>query len=367
MQPLAGPPEAQSPRLTSAALDAIPATLALLDSRGTILLVNKSWRDFGARNGLMMPDDGVGSNYFDVCDAATATGDEYARPARVAIEGVLAGRVPTVTFEYPCHSPDEKRWFVFSCAAFEDDETKYAVVTHHDVTARRIAEDALRAGTEALESYNMFVSHDLRAPLRRIEGLAEVLVQSAPPQKASILHRIRAEAARARELADDLLALSRITTKDVQRTSVDVSAIARDVVARLALDAPHRNVVIEIEPGLTDLADERLVRVILANLLSNAWKYTMRAAEPRIEVASSPSGSVTTYHVRDNGLGFAQADASRLFEPFERLESAHAFEGTGVGLAIVRRAVEHHGGRVFAKGELGRGATFSFSLHPPLA
>ncbi len=164
------------------------------------------------------------------------------------------------------------------------------------------------------------------------------------------------------QLIDDMLTLSRVTRSDFSRERVDLSALARGTIASLERGAPGRHVEVAIQDGLVGYGDPRLLAVVLENLLGNAWKFTSKRSDARIEVGSTSHEDLPTYFVRDNGAGFDPTYATKLFGVFQRLHSAQEFEGTGVGLATVHRVVHRHGGRVWAEGEVDHGATFYFSL-----
>ena len=224
----------------------------------------------------------------------------------------------------------------------------------------------LDTANEELSSFAYAVSHDLRAPLRAIDGFSEVLLE----EKASVLgddgrghlSRVRAAAQRMGQLIDDLLDLSRTTRAEVRREPVDLSALARSVAADHASRAPERAVAFHAQDGLQVDADDRLLRVVLDNLIGNAWKFTRPVKDPRVEVGVSGENGTRAYYVRDNGVGFEMEYRKKLFTPFQRLHAQRDFEGTGVGLATVRRVIRKHGGDVWAESEPGHGATFFFTL-----
>jgi signal transduction histidine kinase len=232
---------------------------------------------------------------------------------------------------------------------------------------RTVAErtSALEASNRELEAFAHSVSHDLRAPLRTISGFAQALEEDVGAglgeSGAASLARIRAATERMDELIRSLLNLSRISRSELHRTEVDLSAIASSIGADLARAHPGRTVELVVASGLRADADQALVRVILTNLLENAWKFTARKERPRVEIGATP-GEETVYFVRDDGVGFDMAFASKLFGAFQRLHPTREFPGTGLGLATVQRAVHRHGGRVWAESEPDRGAKFSFTL-----
>ena len=227
---------------------------------------------------------------------------------------------------------------------------------------------ALETANRELEAFSYSVSHDLRAPLRAIDGFSDALEQDCADELGDCgrdsLRRIRTAARRMGTLIDDLLNLSRLTRMELRRQPVDLGESAAVIVADLARHSPGRTVDVQVSPNLTAHADPELVHIALVNLIDNAWKYTGRTSRPRIEIGASPNGAIQVFHIRDNGAGFDMAHAGRLFGPFQRLHADRDFEGTGIGLAIVERIVARHGGRIWAEGAVGAGATFYFTLEP---
>jgi signal transduction histidine kinase len=225
----------------------------------------------------------------------------------------------------------------------------------------------LENANRELEAFSYSVSHDLRTPLRSIDGFAQALVEDywdrLDDTGRDYLSRIRAAAQRMGALIDDLLSLSRVSRAQLRTGDVDLSALVREIAARLQEQEPDRRVDWRVEPDVLVTGDASLLRVALDNLLGNAWKFTAKEPGARIEFARErlPGGG-EAYVVRDNGAGFDMAYASKLFGAFQRLHPAAEFPGTGVGLAIVQRAVRRHGGRVWADARVNGGATFSFTL-----
>jgi signal transduction histidine kinase len=226
----------------------------------------------------------------------------------------------------------------------------------------------LERANRELESFGYSVSHDLRAPLRTIEGFSQAIEEDCGDQLGDAgrnsLQRVRLAATRMGVLIDDLLALARITRMDLCREPMDVSATVEAVAADLAQQTPDRAIDIRIAKGITAKADAGMIRIAFENLLENAFKYTGRVAQPRIEFGAVRNGVGLVYHVKDNGAGFDMRYADKLFGAFQRLHSDREFSGTGIGLATVQRIVHRHGGRIWAEGAVGSGATFYFTLEP---
>jgi len=223
----------------------------------------------------------------------------------------------------------------------------------------------LEAKNEELESFSYSVAHDLRAPLRAIDGFGLALIEDyadkLDEEGKQYLSYVRESAQQMARLIDDLLALSRVTRGEFKRAPNDLTAIARAVAARLARANPDRKVEVMIADGLAVEGDERLLTIAFENLLGNAWKFTAKEAVARIEVGVI-AGERRTFFVRDNGAGFDMTYASKLFGMFQRLHANAEFEGTGIGLATVQRVVRRHSGAIWAEGAVGRGATFYFTL-----
>jgi len=239
-------------------------------------------------------------------------------------------------------------------------------------SARELAEargtfvEELERKNSELEAFSYSVSHDLRAPLRSIDGFSQILLkdysEKLDAKGKSHLARVRAAAQRMGELIDDLLQLSRVGRADLSRGRVNLSEIAHAVLMELARNAPDRKVECSIQEELVLDADNQLMKVALENLFGNAWKFTSKLATAKIEFGAEDRDGRTVYFVRDNGAGFSMNRAGKLFSPFQRLHSDTDFPGTGIGLATVHRVVDRHGGRIWAEATVGHGATFYFTI-----
>jgi PAS domain S-box-containing protein len=276
-------------------------------------------------------------------------------------------------------------WASVLITALEENGTHvgFAKVTR-DMTERRIAEEKLRDLNEdlerrvqqrtadlvmanrELEAFSYSVSHDLRAPLRALDGFSRLLLDMTAgklnDKEQDYLRRIRNAAQRMAQLTDAMLMLARLTRAPIDPRPMDLSQLASSVANDLRQGAPERSVEVVVEPGMQACVDARLARALFENLLRNAWKFTRDATKPRIEVGASQADGETIFFVRDNGVGFDPAFKSKLFVPFQRLHRAKDFEGSGIGLATVSRIVQRHGGRIWADSALGQGATFYFSF-----
>jgi len=223
----------------------------------------------------------------------------------------------------------------------------------------------LEAANKELGSFTYSVSHDLRAPLRRIEGFGQILADEftdkLDERGQHYLRRIRAGANDMSEMIDSFLKLSRSTRGELSVETVNLSSLVADTLEQLREKEPEREVQVEIQPDVNVQGDRRLLRVVLENLLDNAWKYSRKAETPRISFGATEDPDGKVFFVRDNGVGFDMANVGRLFTPFNRLHRVEEFEGTGIGLATVQRILARHGGRVWATAAPGRGATFHFT------
>ena len=265
-----------------------------------------------------------------------------------------------------------------------DNETLSSWVTFTDVDAQVAAADEIRrlnaelekrvvtrtaelvAVTKELEAFAYSASHDLRAPLRAIDGFSAMVMEDAAdalgPEDVRHLERVRAAAQRMGCLIDDLLGLSRVARRDLYRERIDVSALAREVADELLAEHEARVVEVVIAPDMAADADPRLLRVILHNLLDNAWKFTAKHEAARVEVGVTDADGERALFVRDDGAGFDPDYAEHLFGAFQRMHTAEEFEGDGIGLAMVQRLVNRHGGTAWAESQVEQGATFFFTL-----
>jgi PAS domain S-box-containing protein len=233
---------------------------------------------------------------------------------------------------------------------------------------RRVEERTaqLEVANRELEAFSYSVSHDLRAPLRSIDGFSQAIhdeyAERVDAKGKEYLQRVRSAAQKMAQLIDDLLNLSRVTRAEMHIETVDLSAMARAITDELLRLEPGRNVELRIPPGITAKGDTRLLYVVMNNLLDNAWKYTGKQGHATIEFGVLKDGEKPAYFIRDDGAGFDMKYADKLFGAFQRLHRIVEFPGTGIGLATVQRIIHRHGGRVWAEGEVDKGATFYFTL-----
>ncbi len=271
----------------------------------------------------------------------------------------------------------------------ETGELEYALAVAEDISRkkqieeenRRWAEELekrveertaqLKAVNQELEAFSYSVSHDLRAPLRAIDGFSLALLEDyenvLDETGKDYLDRVRTETQRMGGLIDDMLQLSRLTRGEMIRQDIDLSQMAHEVIDELRVGDPKRHVVVEIQDGIVVNADEYLIRAVIQNLLENAWKFTSKTMDAHIWFGMLQShdegGEKTVYFVKDNGAGFDMAYVNKMFTAFQRLHGVDEFPGSGIGLATVQRVIHRHGGEVWAEGEVGKGATIYFTLN----
>jgi PAS domain S-box-containing protein len=259
----------------------------------------------------------------------------------------------------------------------EDGTPTYLLGISEDITERKAQEAELRtarvqteAANEELEAFAYSVAHDLRAPLRRIDGFSQILLEDhsekLDEEGKKYLALVRKSAQHMGDLIDDLLTLSRVTRSEIRTEPVDLGALALERLDRLRRATPEREVEVVIGEHLVVDADPRLVGIALDNLIENAWKFTGKKAHARIEVGAEVDAATgrRVFYVRDDGVGFDMAHVDKLFGPFQRLHTTSEFEGTGIGLATVRRIARRHGGDAWADADVDRGATIRFTLEP---
>ncbi|MCC6657000.1 MAG: PAS domain S-box protein [Rhodocyclaceae bacterium] len=311
---------------------------------------------------------------------------ETAREFEAVVADICASGQPSEPSEWPIPLRDGREIWVLStmfpvfsegvvaeifCMDVDITDLKQANESVRQLNVELEARVAARTAELAelnkeLEAFSYSVSHDLRAPLRSIEGFGRLLEQDYAGQLDATgqdyVGRMTRSARRLAQLIDDLLEMTRIDRTEIRPTDVDLTALAGEIVDELRQGATQRQVRVGIDAGLRARGDAQLLRMALQNLIENAWKYSAKTAEARIELGCSDGGGERIYFVRDNGAGFDMAYADKLFAPFQRLHSAQEFEGSGVGLATVARVIKRHNGRIWAEAAPGQGATFYFTL-----
>jgi PAS domain S-box-containing protein len=338
-----------------------PLQITRYDREGRYLYANRV-----GRNDLLKPKDVIGKKLREVLTANGA----LVEFCEACIRQVAETGKPLNT-EYA----DDDYYGLWSLTPeFSPDGSVISVITSTmDITERKHMEEELhqrsaelQAANHELEAFSYSVSHDLRAPLRAIDGFSRILMQDykeiLPGDASQHLQRISTASLHMGQLIDDMLRLSRITRSELHENQVNLSELAELILGELASLEPERNVSIEIQAGMMVMGDERLLHVALENLLNNAWKFTGKVENAVIQVGLERQGMEKVVFIRDNGVGFDMAYADKLFGAFQRLHSVVEFPGTGIGLAIVQRVIHKHGGRIWAKAQKGNGATFYFAI-----
>jgi PAS domain S-box-containing protein len=383
----------QSQALLQAAMDRSQAGIAIADAPdGRLRYVNQAGLLIRGRPASEIVDQVDAANYVASWQILHHDGKPYAADEVPLARAVLYGE--TSEAEFIIRRDDQDDRLVLARAApirDAEDAVTAGVVVFHDITERRAAETEVRrlnaeleervrertaeleaanreleAANREVESFAYSVSHDLRQPLRALDGFSQILLDdygaALDEDGRSHLQRIIAADRRMGALIDALLELSRLSRGDLVRERLDITELARGIAGELAEAEPERAVECAVAEGLSAYADRRLVHALLANLLGNAWKFTARHESAHIEVGAEDADGERVFFVRDDGAGFDMAYSGKLFGAFQSLHSPGEFEGLGIGLATAQRIVRRHGGRVWAEGEVEKGATFWFTL-----
>ncbi len=366
-------------RFQSEVLNGMVTFVGVLDPSGDIIFINNAPLK---ATGFKL-EDVRGKKFFDI--AWWSYSDEVREIIKRDIEQCISGK--SILHDIQFQATDGSLiWIEFSMHSIHDERevVQYLIPEGRVITERKLAEEELvkhrdhleemveertielAAVNNELEAFAYSVSHDLRAPLRGIDGFSQALLEDyadkVDDNGKDYLNRVRAATLRMSELIDDLLTLSRVTRSEMTYERVDLTALAYDVAHDLRKEQPERSVEFTVEESLETEGDKRLLHVALYNLISNAWKFTGKRSEASIEIGSTRRDGKTVYFVRDNGVGFDMKYTGKLFCAFQRLHSRAEFPGTGIGLATVQRTIHRHGGRVWADAELGKGAIFYFTL-----
>ena len=366
----------ESERRFRAMVDSIPQLAWMANADGYIFWYNRRWYEYTGST----PEQMEGWGWQSVHDPKVLP-----RVLERWSASIAQGR--PFDMEFPLKSAEGRfRWFLTRVMPLKDAEGRVVrwFGTNTDINENVELAEALRKANEDLElrvesrtrelklyaeelkAFSYSAAHDLRAPVRTITSFTQLAVTeggSGIPQKArEHLARVLRAAETMTAILDGLLRLSRLTTSELDLAAVDVSALAAEVAAELASAEPGRAVELSIEPGLTAMGDAKLMRMLLQNLLGNAWKFTSRRPNAKISLSREEPAGAGGFAVQDNGVGFDAEFTGKLFEPFQRLHSDDEFAGTGLGLAICKRIVQRHGGRIWAASAPGKGARISFTL-----
>ena len=355
----------QANSLLQMMLDHMPDQIYFKDAQSRFI---RNSRSQAKALGLSDPAEAVGKSDFDFFSHAQQSYEKE--------QEIIRSGKPLVDLEEHVVWPDGQETWVSTTKVPLPDETGKIIGTFgisRDITDRKRTEKELQkakleleAANKELEAFSYSVSHDLRAPLRSVDGFSQALLEDygemLPPEGRNFLERIRNSAQRMAELIDDLLNLSKVTRASMKLVPVDLSQLAQGIVAELQRTHRERKVNFNITPNLKARGDPNLLQIVLENLLNNAWKFTSKREQAEIEFGSKPENDETIYFIRDNGAGFDMAYVSKLFGAFQRLHAMTEFSGTGIGLATVQRIINRHGGRIWAEGAVDQGATFFFTL-----
>ena len=346
---------AQQERLFRTLAEQAPEVVWNTDAEGRITYLNRAWYELvGGSPGDWLGHTGMAAVH---PDDRTAMADNWLRSSKAltTYNGVRRVRARDGSW----HTMSYKAAPVLD----EQGTVVFWVGIDTDITEFKAIERALRSSNQELEAFSYSVSHDLRAPLGAISGFARALdltLDAGAGERAHhYLERIQAGVGKMEQLIEALLSLAKVARAPLHYEPVDLGALARETLEGLQMQHPHRHAVVRVEGGLVVQGDVRLLRVVMENLLGNAWKFTAQREHAEIEVGRLDGG---VFYVRDNGVGFDMAYAGKLFTAFQRLHTEAEFPGTGIGLATVRRIVARHQGRVWAESQLGQGTSFFFSL-----
>src|SRR5258706_10610506 len=346
-------------------LDHMPDQIYFKDAQSRFI---RNSRSQAKALGLNDPAEAVGKSDFDFFPHAKLSFEKE--------QEIIRSGKPLVDEEERVVWPDGRETWVSTTKVPLPDQTGQVIgtiVISRDITDRKQAETALQkakleleAANKELEAFSYSVSHDLRSPLRTIDGFSQALLEDyadqLPAEGQNYLKRVRAATQRMGQLIDDLLNLSKVTRAPMKFVPVDLSGLVQGIAAELQRTQPERRVNFKITPNLKARGDPNLMQAALENLLNNAWKFTAKREQAEIEFGSKSENNETVFFIRDNGAGFDMAYVGKLFGAFQRLHAMTEFSGTGIGLATVQRIINRHGGRIWAEGAVDQGATFFFTL-----
>jgi PAS domain S-box-containing protein len=371
----------ESGEFLQSSLDALSASIAVLDENGIIIYVNQAWRRFAEDNGLEAADYGIGSNYLKVSREARGNWSEEAGIVVREIERIMLGEIERFELEYPCHSPDENRWFLMMVTSFGSMGSRRIVVSHENITESKMAEERMREAKNAAEAANLAksqflsgMSHELRTPLNAIIGFSEVLQDGIfgelNEKQEEYIGDIRESGRHLMSLIDGILELTKLEAGKIvlRPRPVELGTFLRESVIMIKAKAERHGISLdivipeEVEQLRVNVDDSRLKQVMY-NLLSNAAKFTPDGGSIRVDAALL--GENIRVSVTDTGIGIPREHIDSVFEEFYQAQSGRTNKtpGTGLGLSLIKKIVEMHGGSVRAESEgQDRGSRFSFTL-----
>lgn len=362
-------------------IDALSSHVCVLDEQGTIIMTNEAWREFAAANARGSVDGDVGTNYLAVCDMASGLASEQAAPFATGIRSIMGGEAEEYSLEYPCHSPDVRRWFVGRVTRFSSNGHARIVLAHEDITERKQYQEALLSAKEAAEEANQAkslflarMSHELRTPLNAILGFAQVMEMSGDGETLGE-HRQSLEAIvhsgwHLLRIINDLLSLAEIEANRVELNIADVSVenTVKECFELMLPLAQERNVALDCDcadmecKGVTVRADAFRLKQVLINLLANAIKYNRQGGRVTVHGDRRGGGHLRVL-VSDTGPGIPETEFPSLFQPFSRLpQRPYSIEGAGIGLSIAKHLTELMDGAIGVESEPGQGSTFWIEL-----
>ncbi|MHC9539123.1 MAG: ATP-binding protein [Vulcanimicrobiota bacterium] len=346
----------------------LPDGITIQDRDFTIIYQNKSMKAiFGARTGEKCYS--VYEKRDEICEGCGVRKVFETGRSHMVLRTAFAADGSTAYWENSCYPMmDDENNIVAGVEVCRDVSGRITLET--DVKDRNIElgqlNRELKRYTNELETFSYSVSHDLRTPLRSIEGFSQAILDDyadrLDEQGRDYFNRICRATNKMSQLIDDILKLSRLSRREMNHERVDMSSLARASLERLQADEPARKIESVIQDGMTAQGDRKLMEIMWDNLIGNAWKYTARKERPVIECGSVTNDGETVFFIRDNGAGFDMTYSGKLFTPFQRFHSECDFPGSGIGLTIVSRIVERHGGRIWAESEVGKGSTFYLTL-----
>ncbi len=360
----------KSERFLQSTLNALSAHIAILDENGIILSVNQAWSRFATENHIAWPNHGIGRNYIDICDKATDRDAESAQAAAEGIRQVLEKRCDDFYWEYPCHGPNEKRWFMMHVTHFEDHGKIRIVIAHENITQRKLAEEKqakllheIESANKELKDFAYITSHDLKAPLRGINTIvgwlcddyADTFDETAKEQ----FEMLRTRVGRMHNLIEGILQYSRIGRIREDLIRIDLNELLQDVIESIA---PPQHICVDITDPLPEIDFEPTrATQLFQNLIGNAIKY-MDKPDGKIRIGCNDESSHWVFSVADNGPGIEEKHFDKIFKIFQTLCPRDEFESTGVGLTIVKKIVEIYNGEIWLESEPGQGTTFFVRL-----
>ncbi|MFZ5829098.1 MAG: ATP-binding protein [Planctomycetota bacterium] len=356
-------------------LDALPMHLCVVDRGGKILMVNEAWRRFARLNGASPGGDFAGSNYLRVCEAVEGEEIDDALAMAGGLRDVLEGRRDLFEIEYPCHGDGVARWFIARVTPLETPAGRLAVVVHWNITQRKEMETALQCGQNdlrrradelarsnaELEQFAYVASHDLKEPLRMVSSytrlLAEEYGEHLGEEARRYIHYAADGAIRMQRLIDDLLTYSRVGKLEEACTNVDLDEVVDEALANLESAVREGDVRIDRLPLGSVYGNRRTLVQLMQNLVANAVKFR-QSVQPCVSISAIDHDHAREIIVTDNGIGIDPEFHERIFRLFQRLHTRQEYAGTGIGLAVCKKIVDQHGGRIWVESEVGQGSKF---------